>query len=326
MLGRRRHPRVEVATRSPPATCGPGWRRHDGLVGYASQMRTRQRSKSVESLTAAFVDRLSRAVEHAIDARTRILAAEWMDLALVPAAVSPEVRVSPAEMAPRTDTLSAAGGGQGSAETAPARTPNRPPTTARLRRNGPGRPAKTAGASPTSSVSPSTTPSPEEQRRDAEFARLRALLKPTGYPEASGAAETLSAPVSAGVVAAPSDPLRLLEDEIRLQAHGLAQLSQASCTARIAAWAGRVRSYEETTGNRVAADLLLDKLRALARAMDAGRIEALIGSWRTSDWGSYIRTNEGLAEARSDRPETSEQSRPDPSGEPDFGEVWSQPS
>lgn len=297
-------------------------------------MRSRQHSKSVESLTAAFVDRLSRAVEHAIDARTRILAAEWMDVALTPTAASQELTVSPAE-APRTHALSAADEGQSYAEAATVEATEPPPATAHARPKRVGRRAKTSAAAagaPHRSIGSSSTvlapavPSPEEERRDAEFARLRALLKPTGQEDASRTGETLSAQPRTSAVAPPSDPLRLLEDEVRLQAHGLTQLPPASCTARIAAWAGRVRSYEEATGNRVAADLLLDKLRALARAMDAGRIEALNGSWRTSDWGAYIRTNEGLADARPARPQAPGDSTADRTGEPDYREVWSQPS
>lgn len=48
----------------------------------------------------------------------------------------------------------------------------------------------------------------------------------------------------------------------------------------------------------MATQFLLGKLRELARAMDARRIEALVASWHTNDWPSYIRRNEVLAEVR----------------------------
>ena len=76
----------------------------------------------------------------------------------------------------------------------------------------------------------------------------------------------------------------------------------------------------------MAAQLVLEKLRALAYAMEAGRIEALTASWRTADWPSYIRKNEQLAEAPS-TPEPRE--RPDestlngPADESDYSAVWS---
>lgn len=100
-------------------------------------------------------------------------------------------------------------------------------------------------------------------------------------------------------------------------------LPAASCTARIASWAGRIRLYEEANGNRVAAEFLLEKLRVLARAMDAGRIEALNSSWRTANWPSYILTNEALADAKPKEPEAAKEALPDPNAGSDYRDVWS---
>jgi len=263
-------------------------------------MTRRQPSKSVESLTAGFVDRLFAAVERVIHARTRVLTAEWLDVALATHRDSELASVRHSIDTPRPPVGPKPFDDRRPQGTATTERTNHSRSVApgRRRRLGdrPKRSRTAAGQPPTSAL-----PSPEEHRRDAEFARLRALLKPTGQENASGAAETVSALAPAIVVAPPPDPLHTLEDEVRAQAHGLAQLPPDCCTARIAAWVGRVRSYEETNGNRVAAELLLDKLRALARAMDAGRIEALHGSWRATDWSSYIRTNETLAQARQQR-------------------------
>ena len=284
-----------------------------------------QHSESVESLIAAFVERLFEAVEHEIDVRSRTLAVNCVEVAATVPAASEQVTARPAPRALRTgaplqgppagSTLQATAGNATAQTEAPA------PRRRRRARTG-----EVTSASRRTEPPASPPPSPEQTRRDAEFARLRALLKPTGTDDASQAASTLSAQPALVAVAAPGDPFRLLEAEIRSHAHRLAQLPHTSCTARIAAWAGRVRSYEETNRNRVAADLLLDKLRVLARGMDAGRIDALNGSWRATDWSSYIRTNEALAEALPAGPQTPVELRPDGSGDPDYRDIWSQPS
>jgi hypothetical protein len=291
-------------------------------------MTRRQVSKTVESLTSAFVERLLDAVERAIDARARTLTTEWVDLAMATHPDSEQLGDRRARGTARAHTLPDGTDGQSLSETVAsgATADAAVPPLVRSTRLGRRAKASTAAGKPPAATAAPPSPDPEQERRDAELARLRALLKPTGQDDASRAADALPARPAANVVAPPSDPLRLVEDEVRAQAHGLAQLSATSCTARIAAWAGRVRSYEETSGNRVAAQLLLDKLRALARAMDAGRIEALNGSWRTADWPSYIQTNQALAEAPQARSEAPVPSIPEPSGEPDYQDVWSQPS
>ena len=287
-------------------------------------MRRRQHSKSVASVTAAFVERLFEAVERTIDARTRIVTAEWMERAVATPADPEDVRIRPRKVRSRQNALSPRIDDHGAVATATVVATNRSPATPPLRGKRLGTRVKTSSTA-TGKPVPSTIPSPEADRRDAELARLRSLLKPTADHDTAGAADTLSARAPTLFVAPPSDPIRLLEDEVRAQVHTLGQLPRTSCTARIAAWAGRIRSYQET-GNRVAAELLLDKLRALARAMDAGRVEALNGSWRTSDWSSYIRTNEAMADAREHEPATQAESLPEQSGEPQYRDIWSQPT
>ena len=286
-------------------------------------MRRRQHAESVESLIAGFAERLLDVVERSIEARTRILTAEWMEVALAARLGSERVIRAP-KATPRTRQPPDAVPATRLAETAAVN------ATTRSRAAGPGSRKRVRTQVETSRAThggpASTPPSPEQERRDAEFARMRALLKPIGRDDLPGIVDAVSARPAGIVIDPPTDPLRLLEGEVRNQAQGLAQLPAASCTARIAAWAGRVRAYEETNGNRVAADLLLDKLRVLARAMDAGRIEALNGSWRTADWPSYIRKNEALAEATPEALNTLAEPLPERSGDPDYRDVWLQPS
>jgi hypothetical protein len=169
---------------------------------------------------------------------------------------------------------------------------------------------------------------PEQVRRDAELARLRAVLRPT-TPDPEPAAPPPAAPPPAPLRTEDrtdrgerNDSLASLEDVIRDQLPALGGLSQARCTARIAAWAGRVRRDQSRPGaeqTRVAALMLLEKLRRLARAMEAGSIEALNASWSTSNWQRYIEANE-LAAATPDAPAAP---APDPVPEPD---AWPWPA
>lgn len=270
--------------------------------------RTRH-SQSVESLISTFVERLFQVIEHHIDVRTRILAAEWIEGAVPTPVPSERLIIRPTAITPGARALLEAPTGEGLADAA-----TQTPAAERSRtRRGPSR---TRRAEPPASA----PPGPEEERRDAEFGRLRNLLKPTWQDSVPTAEAPLPPPAA---VAPLTDPLRLLQDEIQSQALGLAQLPSESCTAHIAAWAGRVRQYQETTDNRVAAEFLLDKLRVLASAMDAGRIEALTGSWRTRDWPSYIRANEAAAQIRHKEPEPPAKPLAEQNGDPDYRDVWS---
>jgi len=288
-------------------------------------MRRRQHSRSVESLIEAFAERLFEAVERTIEARAQVLSTEWLDVALPPPVATGRMMLRPPRATSGAPVPAQGVAAETSADgTAPQVMNRAMPGAFATPKRGRTRAATSGtnrGAAPASAAL-----SPEQQLRDAEFARLRALLKPTQPDDASEVRVPLPARAAPLVVDAPADPLRVLEGEIRNQAQELAQLPSTSCTARIAAWAGRVRSYEETSGNRVAADLLLDKLRVLARAMDAGRIEALNGSWKTSDWATYIRMNQALAEAPREAVATRAAPAAEPSGEPDYGDIWSQPS
>lgn len=281
-------------------------------------MARTQHSQSVESLISTFVERLFHVIEHHIDVRTRILAAELIEGAVPTRTPSERLIVHPTAITPGARALLEAPTAEEPADAAMDATKQTsaaaPPRRERSRPRGGS--SRAARGEPAAAV----TPTPEQERRDAELGRLRNLLKPTWQDSASDAAGPLPPPTAAAPL---TDPLRLLQDEIQGQALGLAQLPSESCTARIAAWAGRVRLYQETTDNRVAAELLLDKLRVLASAMDAGRIEALTGAWRTKDWPSYIQANEAAAQIRQEAPEPPAKSLPDQNGDPDYRDVWS---
>jgi len=169
---------------------------------------------------------------------------------------------------------------------------------------------------------------PEQARRDAELARLRAVLRPTtADPTPASPSPVASAPAPSRAEdrndrGERNDSPASVEDAIRDQLPALGGLSQARCTARIAVWAGRVRLNQSRPGaeqTRVAALMLLEKLRRLARAMDAGSIEALNASWSTRNWERYIEANE-LAAAT---PDAEPVAAPEPVPEPDG---WSWPA
>jgi hypothetical protein len=91
----------------------------------------------------------------------------------------------------------------------------------------------------------SPPPDPEQLKRDAEFARMRALLRPAaeGLPQ--------PAPFPAAPVVQPQRPatpgevLRALEKEIQDAVPSLGALGPERCGARIAAWAGQVRELRD---------------------------------------------------------------------------------
>lgn len=267
----------------------------------------RRRSPSIELLVTRFVAHLTQAIEQEIDARSRALAAEYLAAALPAPRLSAKPKVSatesrtPGEGAPQVPSSAVAA--PAPSRPAPDHTSDLPsaPTDSGLapRARRERSPSRARRPRATAHITRDSRPAdPGQESRDAELARLRTLLKPTQYE--GGSADPPSPSSSAPVVpldASEAEPLRLLETEIRDQVHALAQLGTARCTARIAAWTGRVRGYEEESGNRMAAQLMLEKLRALAYAMEANHIEALTASWRTADWSSYIRKNEELAEA-----------------------------
>jgi hypothetical protein len=276
-----------------------------------------RRSEAVESLVAAFVDQITDAVGRQIDARAREIADDWLrsvvrqrpaDRVVAAAARSrlPQPAAEPPE-APVARALPPA-----LATAARARPTVRVRATVQVREKPPAPP-----------------PDPEQERRDAELARLRSILKPAHEDVAPAAAASPAPPPlpPAPVVRAesPTDALKQLEDQIRAQVEALADLSAARCTARIAAWAGRVRALESAAPvgrTRVAAQLMLEKLRGLARAMEAGPIDALHPSWRTSNWQSYIAINEATADAPDRRPPAPPEPAPASDAGEGYGDVW----
>jgi hypothetical protein len=258
-----------------------------------------RRSKSVELVVAAFVERLTLVIDHQIDTRARTLAAAWMGAITVPQAGSRQPTRSaggPTAQRPRrrlalqpTPSPEAADGAR-ERETSPGA----PPAPGR----GSSPPARGRRASRV--IAPKVSADPRQHRHDAELARLRQVLRPAVSADVPGVLPATSSVLGAAARTDSSrDPLRLLEDDIRDRLPSLGRLPPAASAARIGAWAGRARLYEEESGNKMAANLLLDKLRVLAHTMEVGRIEALSASWRTKNWPAYIEQNEVLAEARS---------------------------
>ncbi|MEP6652382.1 MAG: hypothetical protein ABJA82_03430 [Myxococcales bacterium] len=296
----------------------------------------KQHSESVEFVVARFVARLTKALAREIDARSRVLAAEYLAAALAGPGLSAKSTVLTTERRTvhggRLKGASPEAASHNSSQDAPDRSDlqAREPTDSELApralgaRSGSGAPKTRATARKPRLPTPVD---PEQESRDADFERLRTLLKPTRYENPSADPSIPYSSASVVLLDAPhTDPLRLLEDEIRDRVHALAQVGTARCTARIAAWTGRVRAYEEQSGNRMAAQLMLEKLRALAYAMEAGRIEALTASWRTADWPSYIRKNEQLADAPptpEPRERPDESTRKGPADGSDYSGAWS---
>jgi hypothetical protein len=272
-------------------------------------MAPRKHLRPIERLIAAFTARLTEAMGRAIDARARTLAAEWAkSIPIAPQVALPWLsragRRGPSEPAGLEESSTAVATeiaseasealpvGQTIFGMSPVPVSSPPPA-----RRGRPRRERTSAIAGTGAGATSAPVDLEQQARHAELAHLRAVLKPTAQEAPAATAVDSASVASTLALDSPADPMRALEDEVREQMPGLAQLSPAGCTAQLAAWAGRVRAYEEGSGNRIAARLLLDKLRALAHAMEAGRVEALSPTWRTSDWPAYVERNQALAGA-----------------------------
>ena len=148
-------------------------------------------------------------------------------------------------------------------------------------------------------------PDPEQLKRDAEFARLRALLRP--------AAEELPppppVPPPAPVVqpqrpATPGEFLRTLEKEIQNAVPTLGGLGPERCGAHIAAWAGQVCELRDRLAPEVLAvmrpaiRIFLEHLTELRAALDAHFVDALEPKWHPPDWSVYIEVNRARAEDR----------------------------
>jgi hypothetical protein len=148
-------------------------------------------------------------------------------------------------------------------------------------------------------------PDPEQLKRDAETARLRALLRP--------AAEEWSPPTptppSLPVVppprpVTPGELLRALEKEIQNAVPSLAMLGAERCGAQIAVWAAQVRQMRDRLAPevlavmRAAIRIFLEHLTELRAAMEAHFVDALDPKWRAPDWSVYIEVNRARVEGR----------------------------
>jgi len=148
---------------------------------------------------------------------------------------------------------------------------------------------------------------PEQIQRDAEFARLRALLRPAAeHPHPPVPAPELATPsLPAPRPATPADLLRALEKEIQNAVPTLGTLGPERCGAQIAAWSGQVRQLRDRLSPEVLAvmrpalRIFLEHLTELRAAMEAHFVDALEPQWSAPDWGVYVEVNRARAEGRS---------------------------
>jgi hypothetical protein len=151
---------------------------------------------------------------------------------------------------------------------------------------------------------------PEQIKRDQEFARLRALLKPIA-DERPALAPTpppvTTPPVQAPRPAGPGDILRALEKEIQDAVPTLGTLGPVRCAAQIAAWVGQVRGLRDRLPPDVSATMrpafriFLEHLGQLRLQMEAHVVDALEQDWKAPDWDVYVEVNRALAEQRPPR-------------------------
>lgn len=149
---------------------------------------------------------------------------------------------------------------------------------------------------------------PEQIKRDAEFARLRALLKPVAdepaaQPPAPPAAPAYEPPRPS----TPGGALRALEKEIQDTVPTLGRLGPERCAAQIAVWAGQVRDLRDRLPPDVAATMrpafriFLEHLGQLQGAMEAQVVDALEPTFNAPDWDIYIEANRARVEQRPPR-------------------------
>lgn len=152
---------------------------------------------------------------------------------------------------------------------------------------------------------PPPPPDPEQLKRDAEVARLRALLRPADEEVPPPAPPTPAPiPVPAARATSPGDFLRSLEKEIQDAVPTLATLGPDRCGAQIAAWAGQVREFRERLSPELSAlmrpaiRIFLEHLIELRTAMDATFVDALDPKWQPPSWPIYIEANRARAAGR----------------------------
>jgi hypothetical protein len=147
---------------------------------------------------------------------------------------------------------------------------------------------------------------PEQIRRDQEFVRLRALLKPVAVETIVHlpAPVFVTPPVQAQRPASPGDVLRALEKEIQNAVPTLGTLGPERCGAQIAAWTGQVRGLRDrlppdiSAAMRPAFRIFLEHLTQLRVEMEAHVVDALEPNWKAPDWDAYVEVNRAHVEER----------------------------
>ena len=144
---------------------------------------------------------------------------------------------------------------------------------------------------------------PEQIKRDQEFARLRALLKPVAVETIVPlpAPIVVAPPVQPSRPASPGDVLRALEKEIQNAVPTLGTLGPERCGAQIAAWVGQVRGLRDRLAPDIAATMrpafriFLEHLTQLRLQMEAHVVDALEPNWKAPDWDAYVEVNRARA-------------------------------
>ena len=148
---------------------------------------------------------------------------------------------------------------------------------------------------------------PEQIKRDQEFARLRALLKPVADQEIAPMPTPLpvaTPPAQAQRPAGPGELLHALEKEIQDAVATLGTLGPVRCSAQIAAWVGKVRGLRDRLPPDVSATMrpafriFLEHLGQLRLQMEAHVVDALEQDWKAPDWDVYVEVNRARAEER----------------------------
>jgi hypothetical protein len=147
---------------------------------------------------------------------------------------------------------------------------------------------------------------PEQIKRDAEFARLRAILKPVS--DAPVAIAVPPAPVlpprEQPRPTTPGEVLRALEKEIQNAVPTLGRLGPERCGAQIAVWSAQVRELRDRLPPDVAATMrpafriFLEHLTQLHAAMEVPVVDALEPTFNAPDWEIYIEANRARLEER----------------------------
>ena len=147
---------------------------------------------------------------------------------------------------------------------------------------------------------------PEQIKRDAEFARLRALLKPVAEEPAPAPAPSAPLPPARELPRpnTPGEVLRALEKEIQEAVPSLGRLGPERCAAQIAVWTGQVRDLRDRLPPDVAATMrpafriFMEHLTQLRVAMEAQVVDALEPTFIAPDWEIYIEANRATVEQR----------------------------